>query len=180
VALAKYPHQRKHALALGADQVLAYSTNVKQRYRQLAEALNADVYHPEIGKPTVVGGADVTYDCVASATSIDDSCRFTAAGGDMVLVGMPGIPQGIDWTTIWYKELSLHAAYAYGLETVHGRSRSTFEMALEILATAGPQLCPLVGAPFALKDYGLALDAALHAGRSRSVKTVFRIESGAL
>jgi threonine dehydrogenase-like Zn-dependent dehydrogenase len=174
VALAKYPHQREHAQALGADKVLPYRGRIRERYADIAAALDAELHHPEIGKPTVIGGADVTFDCVASSTSIDDCLRFTAAGGEMLLVGMPGIPSGVDWTTIWFKELTVHAAYAYGQEQVTG-ARSTFELSLELLCEHGARLRPLVGEPFELRDYRRAVDTALHAGASRSVKTVFRV-----
>ena len=178
VVVAKYAHQRDHALRLGADEVLMYCSDVGQRYRLLAEALGAELYQPEIGKPTVVGGADVTYDCVASSTSIDDCCRFTRGGGDMVLVGMPSIPRKVDWTSIWYKELSLHAAYAYGAERHDPAARTTFEIGLEILSSWGSALRLLVGEPFGLRDYRDAIGAALHTGQSGSVKTVFRVGSG--
>jgi threonine dehydrogenase-like Zn-dependent dehydrogenase len=175
VAVAKYPHQREHAGVLGADEVLAYESRVDDRYARLAAALGAELHRPEIGKPTVIGGADVVFDCVASSTSIDDCLRFTRAGGAMVLVGMPAIPSGVDWTAIWFKELSVHAAYAYGQEEIDGRARSTFDLALEILQQHGARLRPLVGEPFALNDYRRAVEAALHVGASRMVKTVLRI-----
>lgn len=177
VAVAKYPHQRAHAEALGADEVVMQTPDVAERYRRLAASLGADTHRPEIGKPTVVGGADVTFDCVASSTSIDDCCRFTRAGGEMVLVGMPAIPRGIDWTSIWYKELTVRAAYAYGRERVGGRDRNTFELAIEALVRDGAGLRHLVGEPFVLDDYGRAIRTALNTRESGRIKTVFRIES---
>jgi threonine dehydrogenase-like Zn-dependent dehydrogenase len=177
VAVAKYAHQHDHALRLGADEALMHCSEVGRRYRLLAEALGAELHRPEIGKPTVVGGADVTFDCVASSASIDDCCRFTRGGGDMVLVGMPSIPRKVDWTSIWYKELSLHAAYAYGAERHDPAARTTFEIGLEILSSWGSALRLLVGEPFGLRDYRAALRSALHTGESGSVKTVFRVGS---
>ena len=97
-------------------------------------------------------------------------------------VGMPGIPSNIDWTAIWYKELSLHASYAYGLEQTNGsvvgdgKPAHTCELALRILETWGKRLEPLVGEPFALEDHRRALASALFTGAHKSVKTVFRID----
>ena len=142
----------------------------------LARTLGAEVHRPEIGKPTVVGGADVSFDCVASATSIDDCLRFTTAGGRMVLVGMPAIPKGIDWTTVWYKELSVQAAYAYGREAYLGGSMSTFELALNLLGGPMAELRNLAGAPFRLQDVRRALKAAMHTGASQNIKCLFRID----
>ncbi len=177
IAVAKYPHQAEHARKFGADEVIAHDRNVERRYAVLSTALSAELHQPEIGKPTVIGGADVTFDCVASSTSIDDCCRFTTAGGQLMLVGMPAIPKGIDWTAIWYKELSVRAAYAYSLEKHKGKRRATFELALDMLAQCGPKLRHLVGEPFELYDYRQAIQTALHAGQTGSVKTVFRVES---
>lgn len=175
VAVGKYAHQREHAARLGATDVLPFHRETKHRYEQLSGALGAELHQPEIGKPTVVGGAEVTFDCVASSVSIDDCFRLTAAGGHMVLVGMPSVPAGIDWTAIWYKELTLHAAYAYGRECHAGRERSTFELALELIARRGEELRPLVGSPFELRDYRTALRTALRTGEAKSIKTVFGI-----
>jgi len=178
VAVAKYPHQQELARQLGADQVLPHERAVDRRFALLAEALGAELHRPEMGKPTVIGGARVTFDCVASSMTIDECIRFTAAGGTMVLVGMPSIPSGVDWTTIWYKELLVQGAYAYGREAYAGRQRTTFDLALDLLVEHGASLRGLVGAPFVLRDYRQALRTALHAGATGSVKTVFRIDPG--
>ncbi|MEK6797973.1 MAG: zinc-binding dehydrogenase [Planctomycetota bacterium] len=176
VAAAKYDHQGRAALALGADEWLPSSGRLAARYARWAEALSAQTFRPELGKPAVVGGADVTFDCVASSDSIDDGIRFTKSGGAFVLVGMPGVPRGVDWTPLWFKELTLHAAYAYGWENTGEGRRSTFDLAIDLMRTWGPRLSPLVGRPFALEDYRAAIATALHSGRSGVVKTVFSID----
>ena len=176
IAAARYPHQAEHARHLGADVILPATRGRRRRYQAWAETLDAACHDAELGKPVVIGGADVVFDCVASSESIDDALRFTAAGGRMVLVGMPGIPRGVDWTSMWYQEVQIIASYAYGREDVDGREVSTFELALEFLnGKWGEKLRPLVGKAYMLKDYREAIQAALQTGRSRAVKTVFRI-----
>jgi len=175
VAVAKHDHQREHALRLGADEILTMQGAIKDRYRAWAEILDAEAFDPELGKPTVIGGADVTFDCLASSQTIDDALRFTKSAGTLILVGMPGIPTGVDWTPMWFKELTIHAAYAYGPERCPDGSRETFEIALDLMRTWGPKLAPLVGSPYELEEYRAAFAAALSAGRSRAVKTVFKI-----
>ena len=180
VVVAKYDHQRNHALRLGADEVLGVRDSLVSRYRQWSAALKAEVLKPELGKPTVLGGADVVFDCVASSQSIDDGLRFTAGGGSFMLVGMPGFPKGVDWTPLWYKEITIHAAYAYGPErrgpgVTSGTPRDTFEIAIEAMKTCGESLSELVGEPFDLENYQAAFQSALNTGRSGAVKTVFRI-----
>ena len=180
VVVAKYDHQREHALRLGADQVLGTRDSLTSRYRQWSGALETEVLDPELGKPTVLGGADVVFDCVASSQSIDDGLRFTASGGSFVLVGMPGIPRRVDWTPLWYKEITIHAAYAYGPERrdprgSSDRPRDTFEIAIEAMKTCGEAVTKLVSEPFELEDHRAAFRSALNTGRSGTVKTVFRI-----
>ena len=175
VAVAKYDHQREHALRLGADELLASSGPIPKRYRAWASALDAKVLDPQLGKPTVIGGADATFDCVASSLTIDDSLRFTKSAGTVVLVGMPGIPSGVDWTPLWYKELTIRAAYAYGPERRADGTRETFEIALDLMRTWAPRLVPLVGRPHELAEYREAFAAAINTRNSRAVKTVFAI-----
>jgi threonine dehydrogenase-like Zn-dependent dehydrogenase len=180
IAAAKHDHQREHAIALGADEVVGHSRDVGRRYDAWAKVLNADVYRPEIGKPTVIGGARAVFDCVATSESLDDSLRFTDAGGDMVVVGMPSIPQNVEWTTLWFKELRVHAAYAYGDEEIEGpggaETVETFDYAIRLLTETKLPIGEIVGEPFALGDYRSALKTALCTGATRSVKTVFRID----
>jgi len=174
-AAAKYDHQRRHAQALGADQLLDAGGPVRRRFADWAKVLDAEVLDPELGKPTVLGGADATFDCVGSSQSIDDGLRFTRSAGTFVLVGMPGIPRGVDWTAMWFKELTVHAAYAYGPEHCADGEKETFHLAIELMRTWGPRLAALVGPPHDLHDYRAAIASALNTGRSGVVKTVFAI-----
>lgn len=173
VASARYDHQRQLACALGADGLVDSGGSVRHRYAQWAEVLGAEVLQPEIGKPAVIGGADVTFDCVATSASIDDGIRFTKSAGTFVMVGMPGIPFGIDWTPLWYKELTIHAAYAYGPERHAGGKIETFDLAIRLMADWQGKLTALLGKPFELDDFRAAFDAALNTGRSGVAKTSF-------
>jgi threonine dehydrogenase-like Zn-dependent dehydrogenase len=172
VAVAKYDHQREHARRLGANEFLSTGGSTWDRYAAWAKSLDAEVFKPELGKPTVIGGATAVFDCVASSQSIDDGIRFTRSGGTFVLIGMPGMPNGVDWTPMWFKELTVHAAYAYGPERTAGSERETFDWAIELVHAWAAKLTPLVGEPFALSDYRGAIESALNTGRSGAAKTV--------
>lgn len=175
VAVARHEHQRRLAMRFGATELLG-GGSWKAQYPAWAAALGAEVLKAELGKPAVVGGADVTFDCVASSRSIDDGVRFTKSGGSLVLVGMPGMPFGVDWTPLWFKELSLYATYAYGPERYAGAVRPTFDIAIELMREWKTKLVELTGSPFALSDYRAALRSALNTGQSRAAKTVFEME----
>ena len=170
VALAKHPHQQELARKLGADEIIPAS---RAQYEALAKRTGATLHQAEIGPPTVLGGFDLVFDCVGSARSIDDALRFTRARGRTVLVGMPAVPKTVDWTTIWFKELSVLGVYAYGHEEFQGERVRTFDLALRLLHEGRVDLAPLVTHRFALTDYKRAIGTALATGASRSVKTVF-------
>ncbi len=178
VAVAKHDHQRQAAMELGADVLLAAGGSVAARYAAWGSALGAEVLDPQLGKPTVIGGASATFDCVASTASIDDGLRFTKSGGTFVLVGMPGAPPAVDWTPMWFKELTVRAAYAYGRERRGDEACDTFTIAIDLMRTWGEKLARMVGEPFALEDYRAAFSSAIQTGRSGVVKTVFTIHQG--
>ena len=178
VAAAKHAHQQEQALKLGADELLETRGSTMSRYGSWGKVLDAEILEPELGKPTVIGGANATFDCVASSQSIDDALRFTGSAGTFVLVGMPGIPSGVDWTPLWFKELTIRAAYAYGPERCADGKRETFEIAIELAQQWAPKLEPLVGNPYSLKDYRSAFAAALNTRKSGAFKTVFGITDG--
>lgn len=174
-AVARYDHQRQMATALGASELLDSRGGFAERYPLWAKSLSAEVLKAELGKPMVIGGADVVFDCVASSQSIDDGVRFTKSGGTLVLVGMPGAPWGVDWTPIWFKEMTIRAAYAYGPERCADGEKETFLLAIDLMRAWGPRLAALVGPPHELGDYRAAIASALHTGRSGVAKTVFAI-----
>jgi threonine dehydrogenase-like Zn-dependent dehydrogenase len=170
VALAKHPHQQELARRLGAHEVLPAGRGQDDA---LCQRSGATLHQPEIGRPTVLGGFDLVFDCVGSPRSLDDALRFTRARGRTVLVGMPAIPKMVDWTTIWFKELNVMGVYAYGVEDFRGERVRTFELALRFLRDGRVDLRPLVTHRFALADYKRAIRTALATGPHRSVKTVF-------
>jgi len=176
VAVGKYDHQIRLGDSLGVNEWIPSGGGMADRYTKWANVLNAEVLPAELGKPMVIGGADVTFDCVGSSHTIDDGIRFTKSGGTFVLVGMPGAPRGVDWTPLWFKELTLCATYAYGPERWADGKRDTFDLTIDLMKTWGPKLVKLVGPAFALRDYQAAFRSALHTGSTGIAKTIFRID----
>ena len=170
IIVAKYQHQQKLARELGANEILSPDKNL---YPNFCRLTGAECYQPELGKPILVGGVDVTFDCVASSTSIDDALRFTQAQGRVMVVGMPSVPKNINWVSIWYKELKVLGTYTYGIETYEGERIRTFSLGIRLLQQIGNRLLPLIGERFSLRDYRKAIQSALHTGQTRSVKTIF-------
>jgi threonine dehydrogenase-like Zn-dependent dehydrogenase len=90
-----------------------------------------------------------------------------------VLVGLAGVPRGVDWTPIWLNELSLRGAFCYATETVAGEQINTLALALRLMADGKATLADLVTHRFALADYREALETVTSKGSSGVVKAVF-------
>jgi threonine dehydrogenase-like Zn-dependent dehydrogenase len=164
IAIAKHPTQRDLARKLGADQVVIPS-EVFQRVRFATASRRLD----GMNRSLLLGGADITFECVGRADSLNDAVRFTREGGTVVAVGMPG-EEKVDWAPIWQRELNVMGAYAYGSEPKR-KGRRTFELAIE----AAPELRleELTGPLFSLGDYRDAIEYAMSAGRLGAVKVGF-------
>ena len=171
VAIAKYPHQRELARTLGAEHVVAPG---QKAYERLAHLSGGTPYSLPLGKPAVLGGFDVTFECTGSASGVEDAIRWTRSQGQLVITGMPAVNK-IDLTPLWYQELRVSGAYAYSLET-DGKARvKTFRLALDMLSqdSWGARLAALVRHRFHLKQHRSAIAVAMRPGRSEAVKTVF-------
>ncbi|WCJ60457.1 zinc-binding dehydrogenase [Fontisphaera persica] len=178
LAVARFPHQAEMARQLGADECIGLRppAALYQWVLERTGSLDAGggIYQPELGKPVVLGGADAVLDCVGIGPTMDDALRLTRPGGLVLLVGMPGIPSGIDWTSAWYKELRVHGSYAYGWETLPGGRRvKTIQLALELLAASGGRLRPLVSKKLPLTEFRAAIAHAFHTEQPGNFKTVF-------
>ena len=167
IATAKYPVQKRFAEVLGADSVVKPSEIGRAVRRSTATlALSSSAGAIE----RLAGGADVVFDCVGTATSISDALEVVRPGGRIVLVGMPGMTR-LDLAPLWQREVALVGTYAYGTEHLPEGSRSTFELALELVAELN--LGRLVSAHYPLDRYEEAVRHAASAGRRGSVKVVF-------
>jgi threonine dehydrogenase-like Zn-dependent dehydrogenase len=167
ICIAKHARQKEEALRLGAGEVV----HPKETYSVLPEMLGTEVYRPELGKPVVMGGADKVFECVGAPGTMEDVVRLTRPGGEVALVGMPGARSCLDLTALWYKEVSLSGAYAYGVEEWQGERVKSFELAMRIAPEIG--LEKMVGPHFRLQEYQDAIAAARSAGREGRVKIVF-------
>ncbi|MCE5259627.1 MAG: zinc-binding dehydrogenase, partial [Chloroflexi bacterium] len=112
IVLAKYAFQAEMARRMGASEVL--TARGEGVIPEIARLTAGKLYRPIIGPRVLVGGADVTYECVGSAASIDQSLRITRGGGRVVLAGLAHKAESVDWTPIWLKELNLQGTFWSG------------------------------------------------------------------
>lgn len=167
ICVAKHERQRTEALRLGADEVV----HPKDFYEKLPPMLGTESHKPELGKPVVMGGAEVVFECVGASGTMEDALRLAKPGGRVALVGMPAQKSSLDLTALWHKEISLCGTYAYGMEEYEDGRVSSFELAMRLAPEIG--LASMVGPRFRLERYPEAIAAARSAGRAGNVKVVF-------
>ena len=175
VVVAKYPHQADYAKSYGADHVVCLKED-SDYFRTLAEILDGELLKPIIGKRIMEGGADVVFECVGSATSIDDSLRFTRPGGKVALVGLASFPRDVDWTPIWLNEITVKGSYWCGGEKYLKKDTTTYKVAVRLLEEGKVSLEKLLTHKFAIKDYKEAIEANLNKSRTGLIKSVFCFE----
>ncbi len=127
------------------------------------QVAGARPYRPLRGRPVYAGGFDWVYDCVGSASSLDDALRVAGPLGRVVVVGCAGEVPHLDWTFVWARELQVVGSYAYGREPSLDGAPHTFEVALRLLMERPSYpLAALVTHRFPLSRWREALWAALH------------------
>ncbi len=175
VVLVKYPFQGAMATQLGADRAIPLG-NGDAHFDAIAELTGGKLRKPMLGKRVLIGGADLTVDCVGSSRSLDDALRLTRSGGTVLVIGLASIPRGVDWTPIWLKELHVIGSSFYSLEDWQGRRWRTMEIVLDWMARKVVDLAPLVTHRFPLHAYRQALMTAMGKGHSHAFKVAFSPE----
>ncbi|MDA8359427.1 MAG: zinc-binding dehydrogenase [Actinomycetota bacterium] len=166
---ARYPHQRQWAEDLGATQTLPpeqLSRAIRRRTRSMALGSS------HRGRQRINGGAEVVFDCVGTAASIEHSLDLVRPRGKVVLVGMAG-RVNVDLASLWHREVTLCGAYAYGTEPAPVPFR-TFEAAFDVVSDA--HTGRLVSATYPLERFEEAVGHAGSAGSRGAVKIAFELQ----
>ncbi|MBB6449108.1 threonine dehydrogenase-like Zn-dependent dehydrogenase [Geomicrobium halophilum] len=170
VALVKHDFQAKCAKEYGADQVIQLGGNYTKR---MSEALDTKRLKTLFGPEVIEGGADLVYECVGKKQSVNDSLRFANSGGKVILLGLAGILDSIDWTAVWLNELDVKGSFAYSSDEYKGDKIRTFDIALELMRLGKVDLSPLVTHRFPIKEYRQALTTASSKANGTKMKVVF-------
>lgn len=172
VVLAKHHFQSKLAEEHGADAVIHISRG-DGHFPETASFLHARLLKPLFGSPVVQGGADVVFECVGNNQSVNDALRFSKSGGKIILLGLTGILDQIDWTTVWMNELTIKGSFAYGTEEFNEKKLHTHEIAINLMSEGKIDLSSLVTHRFPLEQYKKALTAAIRKRHQTVMKVVF-------
>lgn len=169
--LARHAFQGDHATRLGAERVVPARGDY---LHALADAAGAHLLQPILGRPIGVGGFDRSFVCIGGAGGMEDAMRFTRAGGTIVLLGNSSTMNGLDWTPLWIKELTVRGSLCYGAHAHASPAASAFEEALALIASGRAPVRPLLTHTFPLSEYRTAVSVALDKGARQCVKVAFR------
>jgi threonine dehydrogenase-like Zn-dependent dehydrogenase len=168
-AIGRHPHQVELARAFGAREVLVGGPEAY--IRRVAEAVGARLLRPWSGLPWLQDGVGVVYDMVGSPQTLETAIRLVRARGRVVVAGVD-TPQRFEWTPIYFKEVEVVGANAFGFEDYGGERRHAIDIYLE-LASQGLDLSRLVTHRFPLEGWREAFRTLMDKRDSRAVKVVF-------
>ena len=171
--IARHRHQGRLAGEFGADEVLYLPAGKRERFEVIAERTGARLTRARFGNYMLSGGYDAVFECVGSERTIEEALKWTAARGQVVLVGT-GHGRGTDMTALWFRELTVIGAYGRSVENFNGRRVQTYQLVHELMLAGGPGVSALLTHTFPLADYKEALSVAMHKARHESVKVAFR------
>ena len=169
--VAKYPFQAELAGALGADDVIdARHDDVMERVGALADT---KVYKLSGGGAILAGGVRLVYDTVTSSLTLNQALRMVRGKGSLIVLGLAALPEGVDWTPVWMKEVSIVGSLTYGAEVFQGKRADTFARAIELVAHRRADLTPIQPHKYPLSQYRQALGQAARKKNSGAVKISF-------
>lgn len=153
--VAKYPAQARLARHYGANDVVS----IDEALGSVRRSTRAFRLEPERSSPFLLGGVDVAFDAVGSASTLGLALRTTRARGRVVISGMPA---PTDLSPAWFRELELVGAYS---------GAGAFSEAIELSVQA--ELGKLISAAYPLERWREAIDHAGSAGSLGAVKLAF-------
>ena len=166
--VAKYPFQADLAETLGAEDIIdAQNDDVMERIGQLADT---KVYRLSGGGAVLAGGVRLVYDTITSALTLNQALRMTRGKGTLVILGLAALPQGVDWTPVWMKEVMIVGSLTYGAEVFHGKRLDTFARAIDFLVRRRADLSVIKPRKYPLDQYRTALTEAASKKSSGAVK----------
>lgn len=173
VCVAKYPFQGQLARKLGAEYVIdAQNEDVIERVGELAQTTVHKLSH---GGAVLAGGVRVVYDTITSTATINQALRMTQGKGTVVILGLAAMPEAVDWTPIWLKEIKVIGSLTYGAEVFKGKRADTFARAIELLAKRRTDLTVVKPKKYPLERYREALTEAASKKTSGVVKVSFTL-----
>ena len=80
--------------------------------------------------------------------------------GAVIVLGLAALPEGVDWTPTWMKEIAIVGSLTYGAETFRGKRQDTFVRAVELLRRRRADLRAIRPRKYRLEQFQQALTEA--------------------
>ena len=167
-ALARYPHQAEAARRFGANEVVS-----RPSYAEIAQLTGAQAYAAPMNKGMLLGGFDKVYDCVGTASTLEDSLRWTCGGGAVVMVGIDLTRLKLDLNPIWYQEVDLIGSLVHGTDVWQGQRRHTYDWVIELLRAGKLTSEGVITHRFRFEQYRQAVATCLDKATARPIKVAF-------
>ena len=145
------------AQKFGADEVIVTG----DPYKAVARITEGKLYTGAFNTRMIVGGFDVTFDCVGSERTVQDSLRWTRAGGTVVLAGVSLEPMHVDLTPVWYQEVNLIGLLAHGMQEWNKTRQSTYDLTTNLLLEKRLVAKELITHRYPLKQWQTAVRTAI-------------------
>lgn len=165
IGLARHGFQQELARQGGADEVVLNTDR-----RSLAKALGAQFLNTTLGGGNLEGGADILFDCVGSTRSMQDALPALRARGRYVLIGSAGRIGPIDFSPLWFREVSLHGSGFPGPCEFQGKRVRPHELTMQLLAEHPQRWAGLEARVFPMSRYREAFQAAFDKKRHPVLK----------
>ena len=163
-------HGDSAAMSSGARRTLPVGAAAVEA---LAAADGGRVLRPRRTTLPILGdGVDAVFDCVGQPDTIDLGLHLLRAGGMLVLVGAAG-RQPVDWSLVWYRQLTVQGTVNFGPEPSLG-GRHTMAEVVDWLADPAYPVDHLVTHVAAIDDWRAALATASAGPRAGAVKVALR------
>ena len=172
--VARHGFQAELAKRAGADIVLSGKDAL---YAWAAGLPHAVAHKPTLAPRFVEGGPAVIYDTVGTQSSLTDALSLAREGGRIILVGAAA-RVAVDWTRVWYRQLTVAGVFAYGLVPFEGEMRDIYDVSIELMRRSDLGSLKLLTHVFELEEYRAALAAALDKNGHGSIKVAFRPSHG--
>ncbi len=172
--IARHAHQAKLANQLGASEIISLPRGAVERHERIARQTGGRLVTGRFHTCMISGGYDVVFDCVGSAGSVQDSLKWTAARGQVVLLAS-GHARGADLTPLWFSELTVIGSYGRSVENFGGAVH-TYNLTHRFMQQDLACLQGLLTHTFGLGQYRQAMLAASDKGGQGSIKVAFSFE----
>ena len=164
--MARYPHQEEFARRLGASGVI----RGRDVYAQVAKVTGGKYFRGMFSNEMVIGGFDVIYDTVGNDRSLRDALRWARAEGTVVVVGIEFAPKRLDYSPVWYQEVSLMGIDCHGQETFRGKSMTSFDVALTLYREKKLDFSGLITHTLPMADFRHAVEIFFDKKRHKAIK----------